>query len=350
MKKRDFLLTGALLAAFSLNAQETMFFYGFEDGGQDSIIVDSITQAVAYDEAIGARDTLIYLYSPNYGISNEGDVYEIVKDPDGVIDPVTGFGGEYYLKVETGSEADSEVYQRVVKIRNIPVLDETSYRLTYYMKAGGNAHTFTSMQRGIDYCDKNFVTASNTQFTYDQSDYNPEKWIRRTSMYYYINDSVQEKHCSENFWWASTWEAWGGKIYQPDKYLAAISMYTKGQTYMLDNISLVRSSIGGAEYNGDVIRVDFGYETNLSDIAAAATFKAVAIDNTLVTVTGGENTEAAFGSTEIEVLDVEYHLDGFMYCSGNGRYPTCRGLMPTEVYGLCGAFLSEVDNGKKAFT
>ena len=82
---------------------------------------------------------------------------------------------------------------------------------------------------------------------------------------------------------------------------------------MLDNISLVRSSIGGAEYNGDVIRVDFGYETNLSDIAAAATFKAVAIDNTLVTVTGGEKTKAEFGSTEIEVLDVEYHLDGFMY-------------------------------------
>ena len=305
MRKRDFLLAGALLAGLSLNAQETMFFYGFEDGGADTIIVDSITHAVAYDKAIGARDTLIYLRSPSFNINNEGDSYEVVKDLNGTIDPITGQGGQYYLKVQTGTVEDSPTYQRVVKIRNIPVLDETSYRLTFYMKTDGNAHTFASMQRGIEYCDKNFVTKSNTQFTYDQSDYNPEKWIRRTSMYYYINDSIQEKHCSDNFWWAGTWEAWGGKIYQPDKYIAAISMYTKGKTYFLDDISLVRSTIGGAEFNGDLIRIDFGYDTNLSDIAAATTFKAVAIDNSLVSVTAGE--------VPLEVIYTEYHADGYMY-------------------------------------
>ncbi|HZK02942.1 MAG TPA: hypothetical protein VFC94_00865, partial [Bacteroidaceae bacterium] len=305
MKKRDFLLVGALLAAFSLNAQETMFFYGFENGGADSTIVDSILQLRYYDTSIGVdgyKDTLLYLNSPNYvNFHYEGDSYAVIEDPDGTIDPIKGQGGRYYLKVVTGPSS-ANTYDRALKIRNIKIEDETSYRLTFYMKAPGDAKTFTSLQRGVDCADKNFVTYNNTNFSYDQSDYNPDKWIRRTSMYYYLNDSIQEEYCSANFWWTGTW---GGKIYQPDKYLAAIAMYSANMTYFIDDLSLVRSTIGGAEFNGDLIRIDFGYKTNLSDLAVATSFKALALDNALVSVVAGDEP--------LEVIYTEYHSDGYMY-------------------------------------
>ncbi len=282
-----------------------MFFYGFENGGADSTIVDSIIQLRYYDTSIGVdgyKDTLLYLSSPNYvNFHYEGDSYEVIEDPDGTIDPIKGQGGRYYLKVVTGPSS-ANTYDRALKIRNIKIEDETSYRLTFYMKAPGDAKTFTSLQRGVDCADKNFVTYNNTNFSYDQSDYNPDKWIRRTSMYYYLNDSIQEAYCSANFWWTGTW---GGKIYQPDKYLAAIAMYSANMTYFIDDLSLVRSTIGGAEFNGDLIRIDFGYKTNLSDLAVATSFKALALDNALVSVVAGDEP--------LEVIYTEYHSDGYLY-------------------------------------
>ena len=120
---------GANKAPIGLFAQETMFFYGFEDGGADSTVIDSIMQLRYYDTSIGVdgyKDSVIYLNSPVFvNFQREDDSFEVVNDAGGTINPITGQGGNYFLKVVTDA-GDANTYDRALKIRGIPIEDETS--------------------------------------------------------------------------------------------------------------------------------------------------------------------------------------------------------------------------------
>ncbi|MBO7247616.1 MAG: hypothetical protein J6V02_04655, partial [Bacteroidaceae bacterium] len=181
MKKRDLILAGALLLGMSVQAQEQLFFYGFEDDetsllGPDSlkIPVDSIKQLQYYKETDGKTDngqytlnenwvlfdepvdTLFYMVNGISPLTTRGDQVTVVDGGEEHAIEFAGFGakgGEKYLsyKADTvgGASSDCNDYEANIFVRGLPIDDYTSYRLSYYVKASAaEGHLQTDVLRG----------------------------------------------------------------------------------------------------------------------------------------------------------------------------------------------------------
>ncbi|MBO5951533.1 MAG: hypothetical protein J6Q08_02285, partial [Bacteroidaceae bacterium] len=103
MKKRDLLLTGAMLFGMSLStqAQEQLFFFGFEDGTasftDSANALDSITQLQYYShqgsnggglkpeefELGPTYDTTMLVLNGIAPMGSRGDSYDIIEDLEG---------------------------------------------------------------------------------------------------------------------------------------------------------------------------------------------------------------------------------------------------------------------------
>ncbi|MBO7293839.1 MAG: hypothetical protein J6U65_00315 [Bacteroidaceae bacterium] len=162
MKKCDLLLAGAMLFGFgaTAQAQEQLFFFGFEDGvasfTDSANAPDSITEVQFYSH-IGSNannlkpeefefgpkvDTLLYVLNGLSPKTDRGDSYDIVIDADGQhkgeFEAMGAQGGERYFKYNAGGDfggAVSNDYEANLFIRNLPISDTTSYRLSMYVKA-----------------------------------------------------------------------------------------------------------------------------------------------------------------------------------------------------------------------
>ena len=351
MKKRDLILAGALLLGFGLNVQaqteeETLFFYGFEDDfasfRDSSKAVDSITQIRYYDGTISngagasvyptdltiayVKDSLLLQL---HGISpwaDRQDTYELIRDQLGghqaEMEAMGAQGGEYYFKYTSGGEGESllEDYRANLFIRGLHLEDNTSYRVVFYSK--GSDET-ANMQAGVfrgSYNSERAISMNgdaNNEFLLDKTDFTTDRWERNTIMMYYQNDSVANRHMYySGFWWADEWRVTDpetGKEYnrmeQFDTYFLRFAFRYPARSYYLDDIALYKSTIGGAEFNGDILRVDFGYQTNLGDIAKADPAGAVELPGDYFSL----SAEYGGDPYDLDVMSAEYHDDGYLY-------------------------------------
>ena len=244
-------------------------------------------------------------------------------------------------------------YRRNLFVRNIPIEPESSYRLTFYLKtkvlpghevaprmsAGVFRGYFASekpFSMGLEddadhYKYKNPIEYEKTSFAGE------DEWEKVTYMTYYLNDSIANNFVFvDGYWWADEWR-WNQVVgedtikrdyhVQPDKFFVRLGFVSDFTEFQLDNLSLTKSWIGGAEYFGDKLRIDFGYKTNLADLAkaakaktniAAAEVKAEVPENKVAEL-GYEYRFEVWGQLEddsweeVYIRSAEFHDDGYMY-------------------------------------
>ncbi|MCQ2110232.1 MAG: hypothetical protein MJY79_01905, partial [Bacteroidaceae bacterium] len=311
MKKLNFLVAGTLmLAGVHANAQieDQLFFYGFEDqmaAFQDSTAaVDSLTYLQYYNQtgSNGSKtinysapewqlmdpiDTVIYLF---HGLSPmAGDTWNLEYDETGAhakeFARLGGQGGDYYLHYTSqDGRGDCEAYQSDLFVRGIPTEDYTSYRVVWYQKAlGDDRRMQVEVMRGFYNSEKAYsMNGNGSEFVYDTDSEGNEmsdQWERVTFMTYFQNDSVANYYMYKGgYWWENSWKRVIGQdeegndivrnfIVQPKTSFLRMSFRGGSTNYYIDDIALYKSWIGGAEYNGEIIRIDFGYKTNLADLA-----------------------------------------------------------------------------------
>ncbi len=354
MKKRDFLFAGALLLGFGLNAsaqdrpESEMFFFGFEDGltsFEDSSKPAQVIDHIDYfaDDPTSSGDwTIVYTkdsvmnllngYSPA-NRSGEKDVVSIVEDAEGAHEleftEMGAEGGNKWLKWQTAGAAggsDCNDYEANLFIRGLDIQDETSYRLVFYLKSAAATGT---VQAGIfrgQYNSEKPISrdgASGNEFLLELKEFKEDTWERHTLMTYYQNDSVATNHMYKaGYWWNDSWkvtvtneageEMTYNKIDQFDTYFVRFAFRSPGSTFYLDDVALYKSWIGGAECNADIIRVDFGYETNLATLAKADPNGAIKLPGEYFSVMGIDEEQSP-EPMEIKVLSAEYHADGYLY-------------------------------------
>ena len=237
-----------------------------------------------------------------------------------------------------------------VRLRDGDIEDNTSYRLTFYVKAKATNSKFSpqlhaAVFRGYFHSEKPFTmglenSASdykyNTAIQYDKTSFTG-KWEKVTYMTYYLNDSIADYYMLSNgYWWSDDWK-WSAEangtdkdlvyIKQPDKFFVRLAFRSDSTLFQVDNLSLTKSTIGGAEYYKDKLRIDFGYKTNLSELAKAAKEK-TKIAAAEVTVDVPDEKKAELGYDwrfevwgldqydewdEILIRSAEFHDDGYMY-------------------------------------
>ena len=237
-----------------------------------------------------------------------------------------------------------------VRLNSDDIEDNTSYRLTFYVKAKETNPRFSprmhaAVFRGYFNSEKPFTMGLendnsnykyNTKIQYSKENFTGE-WEKVTYMTYYLNDSIANYYMLNEYWWSDNW-TWNSAdngtpndlkyVKQPDKFFVRLSFQSDSTKFELDNLSLTKSWIGGCEYAGDKMRVDFGYKTNLSDIVAAnkklTNLPAVGVE---CEVPDEKKAELGYDWRiqvwglrkdndkweEVYMRSAEYHDDGYMY-------------------------------------
>ena len=252
-------------------------------------------------------------------------------------------------------------YRRNLFVRGLDIEPNTSYRLTFFVKANNHKafpvtdsynntpRMSAGVFRGYYQSEKPFSMGVqndpdhykyNTQFEYTKNDFNGN-WEKVTYMTYYLNDSIANDFVfADGYWWAEGQEwKWaadapenttGDSLYyivQPDKFFVRIGFLSDFTTFYVDNLSLTKSTIGGAEYYRDKLRIDFGYKTNMSDIVKKAKAETnigaaeINYDDAAEWLKDSLNYEDRFevwgykdGEWEpVWIRSAEYHEDGYMY-------------------------------------
>ena len=287
-------------------------------------------------------------------------------------------GGEYYFRYTSAcadgadgygaySNGVTERYRRDLFVRGLDIQDNSSYRLTLYIKArqlAGTAPTFyADVMRGYSNSEKPFsldLANGSPKFEYDKKSFNGT-WEKVTFMTYYLNDSIADGFVyGDGYYWATdewTWNV-GDKTYnyikQPDKFFVRLSFASDSTEFEIDNISLTKSWIGGVEHADNMIRVDFGYETNLKDLAKAAFAEtgiaAVELPGRYFSVYGYYGDEDLAGWYPVDIASAEYHDDGYMYMWSQDVWDDEDNMWrinPFDIYdSILVSFVNPVDNDK----
>lgn len=328
MRKRDLLLGLALCGLTSVFAQKPIFLYDFDQDGQDSLngnghlvygtdtIWDNISsvQEIKWRNPEAQRDCTILIYKAVYSdFTKDGaekqDSWEII--------PEEGNEENNVFHLTTGDATGAADYQRVLRLYfpDSLIQDNSSYRISYRVKANAEAQSELFIVRGIDYNDVRWQYWNGKgkgDQTVSISDFNPEQWTNASGVFFYLSDSLMEATAKERAgWWSGSWGDADG-IYQPDINRMQAWFKTENSEYYVDDIKLFKSYIGGAESNQDVIRVNFGYQTNGAALAAATPFGAIdllELDPNCVSITGVYEGE----EEPVAVRWAEFHTDGYLY-------------------------------------
>lgn len=251
------------------------------------------------------------------------------------------------LSSNSYSGGNAARYRRNLFVRGLDIEDHSSYRLTFYVKAKArtghdvNPYLVADVMRGYFHAEKPFSMgyindSKNYKYTnsfeYTKDLFNGD-WEKCTFMTYYIDDEVANNYVFVNgYWWAEDSAWYWAKGYkgnntgmdlfyhvQPDKFFVRLGFSSDYTEFALDNMSLTKSYIGGVEYYQHMLRVDFGYQTNLKDLARAA-YASTKID--AVEIPGeyfdvwGLKKDGTWEYTDI--ASAEYQGDGYMYLFADG--------------------------------
>lgn len=199
-------------------------------------------------------------------------------------------------------EKQDQWWQRAVKFRNLPLQEGKAYRLVWYLKGDNTWNNGSSdvkskmsaaLMQGADDADIPLMDADGNEFRYEVSRFNPDAYEKYTRMFYFASEELQKSKYAESH-----------SDVLADTYFATLNIYNPGQ-YYLDEVSLYESPIAGIAFDLDVIRVDFGFGTNITTLVNGSSIGRVLMPTDCATVT--VNGEAR------TVSGVELHKDGYLY-------------------------------------
>jgi len=268
--KRLLLIVALVAAGLSAIAQE-VFNYGFETPSSEL--------------QVGKLEFINFL---------EGDTRDSVS--------TVSHKGNNALMLQNALVAGSN-WQRALKFRNLPIEPNTSYRVSFWVK-GDNSFTLpgasaatsnikASLMVGEENADVPYVAAQNKPYEYTHSGFDPNTWKKMNMVFFYTNDSIQKAY------YAST---------KPDavplniKHFLSLNVYNPGK-YYIDDVVIKKSSIRSVQYNGDVIKVDFGYAVNGTDLRTGKDYETASLPV--------ESVKVILDGVELAVEAVEVQPSGF---------------------------------------
>lgn len=303
MKKFNFLIALGLMATASMQAQTTVARLGFEVGDEKYTTEGALTPGGTFGDWVNVK-------AEDYWEEPSTD------DPK---------SGEYCLVAKNGSTA-GQTWDRGFKIGNLTIKENTPYRVSFWIKADPDfiddngaekSSCLTSwLSQGIENYEKSFCTPTNANYGVQMTSGLTGDWQHISFVSYYTNADVLNNVIKDQSWVGNAVypEAFGGdgvetyaqhfKGQLPSVFHVIINMYSP-VNYSLDDIVVEEGvTFNEATFMEDVIKLDFGYPTNIAALAKANN-NSFSLDPSCVSVT-------ADGSA-VPVEFVEGKSDGFLY-------------------------------------
>lgn len=300
MKRKSLLLATALMMLAGTASAQQVLKIGFEANESKGVYTtkDSTQFAGFFADHINLQ---------------EGDVWNEAS--------TEAHSGNAALEVNNTGSYRGNPWDRGFKIRNVSLEPATSYRISYWVKAepdyltddneSGNTSIKNSLSIGFEYVEAPIVSPSGTEYYYNYTSGMTNDWRHIRNVTFFTDKATQDKWFSNYNKNIKEITEEGDTIFYSDgmtafadQYFITINLYNPG-IYYLDDIVLEKATIAGIDYNDYAIRVDFGYPTNIDELAKAADNGIVALDPSCVKVTVNGN--------EVKPDYVEGKADGYLY-------------------------------------
>jgi hypothetical protein len=279
------LLMGLGFAAISMTAQAqtTVVNLGFENGDTKYTTAGAYTPGGTYGDWINRNDEDVW---------NEQFTDDV-------------HSGEFAFQMLNSDVLAGNTWDRGFKVGNLQLKENTAYRVSFWVKADGGNNLKSTLSIGKEYFDMPISTKSGQQYynTFVSPGYD---WKHYSYITFFTNkadqDALSEDYTGKVDVNGDT-VSYKGEPF-PDEYFITINMYNPGE-YILDDIKLEEGvTFREATFLYETIKLDFGYPTNIADLAKAngGTFS---LDPAQVSVTvNGEPAAVEF---------LEGQSDGFLY-------------------------------------
>lgn len=285
------MIAAGLLATVSASAQTTIASVGFESGDKKYTTETAYTPGGTFGNWINRQENDVW---------NEQYADET-------------HSGEYAFLMQNDPEHAGARWERGFVMGNLQLKDNTPYRVSFWVKGPSGASVKSSMNIGHEYCDKAIGTASGQEYLFDYVHALNGDWQRFSYITFFTNKADQDAYAEG---YAGKEDPNGdypmpaGSLF-PEEYNIIINCYNGGD-YILDDIKIEEGVVfNAATFTDDVIKLDFGYPTNIADLAKANAGN-LSLDPSCVSVTiDGENAPVEF---------VEGREDGFLYIFLDGAY------------------------------
>ena len=289
----------------TVQAQTTIASVGFEPGDSKYTTEDALTPGGTYGDWVNVKDGAYWDEQCNG-------------------DQVTG---EYSLRAENDPTVEGYSWDRGFKIGNLPIKENTPYRVSFWIKAdepsyidenGAEKNTALTawLSKGMENYDKSFSSPSGRNYGVQMTSGLTGEWQRISFVSYYANAAVLDNIIANQEWVGNSVfpESMGGDGTQtyaqyfgghlPEKYFVVVNMYSP-VSYMLDDLKVEEGvTFNEATFSGNVVKLDFGYPTNIAALAKANK-GAVSLPVECASVTQN--------GTPLTVEFVEGKEDGFLY-------------------------------------
>lgn len=295
MKKINLMIAAGLLCAASVQAQTTIASVGFEPGD--------------------SKYTTEHAYTPGGTFGN----WVNKQDADTWTEPYTKLvhSGSNSLLMENSDSYAGNSWDRGFMVGNLKLTPNTSYRVSFWVRADGSyydadtgndlpTHIKSSLSIGREYCDMAICIANGTRYEYNFTGFDGE-WRHISYLTYFIDKDTQDEYCY-NYTGLEDPDgnvAWPRGEPFPDDYFVIINCYNPG-SYILDDIKVEAGvTFNEASFSANGIRLDFGYATNIADLAKAGEGEVLSLPTSCVAVkVNGKDVPAAY---------VEGQKDGYLY-------------------------------------
>ena len=244
---------GFAAVSMTAQAQTTIVNLGFEDGDAKYTTETAYTPGGTFGNWVNKQEADVW---------NEKYTEEVKS-------------GEYAFQMQNTTEYNGNTWDRGFVVGNLQLKDNTPYRVSFWVKGEQGKALKSSLFIGHEYCDMPISTKSGQQYYYN---FNGQSlpamkgdWQHISYVTYFTNkadqDSLSENYTGKEDPNGNIPVALGDPF--PEEYGLIINMYNGGE-YILDDIKVEEGVVfNTANFNGDVIKLDFGYPTNIADLAKA---------------------------------------------------------------------------------
>ena len=303
MKKINLLIALGLMASASMQAQTVITSLGFEAN-------DTKGQSTEWALTPGKS-----IFGDWVNVQDVDDWNEQSQDEV--------HSGSYALQAVNGDGGTEQSYFRGFKIAQLNIEENTAYRVSMWVKADQGSRFTSWISKGVENYDKSICTASGQNFGINDLRLNGE-WQHVSFVSFYRDAQTMEDGivAAKETWRGDTklpeqFDGDGEKTYKdqfnnqlPDEFFFIANMFSNNTTYILDDIKIEKGvTFNQATFNDEsfVVKLDFGYSTNIAKMAKETSDGIVFFDNTCVDVTidGADAND--------QILFVEGHTDGFLY-------------------------------------
>lgn len=231
--------------------------------------------------------------------------------------------GKYCMEIANEEMVNGNTWQRGFKLGGLNLKDNTSYRVSFWVRADEtcfdengneiNTRIKSSLSIGREYFDNEIISPSGAGYNYQFNSGMTGDWRRISYVTYNTSKALLDAKAAERYGTSDITlpEELGGEVigngaqgFPENSYFLIINSYDPA-TYSLDDIKIEEGvTVAGVSYNYDTFKIDFGYPTNIAELAVAND-GSYNLPVSCIKITCGEK--------EIPVEFLEGHPDGHLY-------------------------------------